>query len=361
MGLLRTEVLSEWEREPQRIEACMNTKAKNPSRLETVLSFGILSVLVLTAGVILMRQSHFNPAVLQLAADQMIGSSPAALPTSQTAAALIPLPQSVSVLTASETFGPDTLSDKIDGKAELYLSAGFKRLQSQRFSDTSTTETWMEIFIFDMASQENAFAVYSSQQREDAVPAPDLARYAYRTANALYWVHGPYYVELIASEASETILNRMQALAEAFNRATPVATEAITETALFPEVGLDPQSITLIPADAFGFEKFDRVFVAEYDVNGSTLSAFVSTRESPEAATDLAAAYRTFLLTFGGEALDDGGLRDVVIVEIMNEYEIIFTRDVFIAGVHAAADKSRAVALARALDTSIEEAIRGRQ
>ena len=58
----------------------MNTKAKNPSRFETVLSFGILSVLVLTAGVILVRQSHFNPAVLQLAADQVISGSPAATP-----------------------------------------------------------------------------------------------------------------------------------------------------------------------------------------------------------------------------------------------------------------------------------------
>ena len=338
----------------------MNTKAKNPSRFETVLSFGILSVLALTAGVILMRQSHFNPAVLQLAADQVISGSPAALPASQTAVALVPLPQDVSVLTAPETFGPDTLSDKIDGKAELYLSAGFKRLQCQRFSDTSTADTWMEIFIFDMASQKNAFAVYSSQQREDAVPSPALGRYAYRTANALYWVHGPYYLELIASEASEAILNRMQTMGEAFNRATPVGTETITETALFPEAGLDSQSITLIPDDAFGFEKFDRVFVAEYHLNGSTLSAFVSARGSAEAAKDLAAAYRTFLLAFGGKAVDDGGIRDAVIVEIMDEYDIIFTRDIYIAGVHAAADRSRAVALARSLDTSIEEAIRGR-
>jgi hypothetical protein len=264
-------------------------------------------------------------------------------------------------LTAPETFGPDTLSDKIDGKAELYLSAGFKRLQCQRFSDAATAETWMEIFIFDMASQKNAFAVYSSQQREDAAPSPALGRYAYRTANALYWVHGPYYIELIASEASEAILNRMQALAEAFNRDTPVATETITETALFPKAGLDPQSITLIPTDAFGFEKFDRVFVAEYHLDGSTLSAFVSARGSPEAAKDLAAAYRAFLLAFGGKALEDDGVRDVVTVEIMDEYDVIFTRDVFIAGVHAAADKNRAMALARSLDSRIEEAIRERR
>ncbi|MFZ0133152.1 MAG: hypothetical protein WAK95_11455, partial [Desulfobacterales bacterium] len=113
----------------------------------------------------------------------------------------------------------------------------------------------------------------------------------------------------------------------------------------------------LIPADAFGFEKFDRVFVAEYRLDEATLSAFISARESAAAAAELAAAYRAFLLAFGGRAIEDGGLREAVVVEIMNEYEIIFTRGVYVAGVHAAADKNSAVTLARALDTRIGEAI----
>ncbi|MFZ0134676.1 MAG: DUF6599 family protein, partial [Desulfobacterales bacterium] len=253
----------------------MRTPAKGPSRLETRLSMAILSVLVLTLGIILIRQSQFNPAVLQPAADRMISSNPAAISAPPAVTALFPLPPSISALTAAETFDRDTLSDKIDGKAELYLSAGFKRLQAQRFSAGASPETWIEIFVYDMASHENAFAVYSSQQRDDAVPAPAVGRYAYQAANALFWVRGPYYIELIASEDSPAIAEQMQSLAAAFNRATPVETGAITETALFPQAGLNPDSITLIPADAFGFEKFDRVFVAEYRLDEATLSAFI--------------------------------------------------------------------------------------
>ncbi|MFZ0614404.1 MAG: DUF6599 family protein, partial [Desulfobacterales bacterium] len=334
---------------------------KEPSRLETSLSMMILAVLVLIFGIILGNQSHFNPAVLQPAADQIIGSAPAAPSAAPAVTALFPLPPNVSALTAAETFDRDTLSDKIDGKAELYLSAGFKRLQAQRFSAGSAPETWIEIFVYDMASQKNAFAVYSSQQRDDAVPATAVGRYAYQTANALFWVRGPYYIELIASEASPAILEQMQSLAAAFNHATPVATGAITETALFPEAGLDPKSITLIPADAFGFEKFDRVFVAEYRLDESALSAFISARGSAAEAAELAAAYRAFLLAFGGKVIEDGGLGAAVIVEIMNEYEIIFTRGVYVAGVHAAADRKSAVALARALDTRIGETTGGGQ
>ncbi len=339
----------------------MHTRAKATSRLETSLSMLILAVLAATLAIILVRQAHFNPAVLQPAADQIIGGTGAAPPAPPAATALFPLPADMSVLSAAETFDRDTLSDKIDGKAELYLSAGVKRLQAQRFSAGAAPETWIEIFVYDMASQKNAFAAYSSQQREDAVPAAALGRYAYRTVNALFWVRGPYYIELIASEASPAILEQMQSLAAAFNRATPVETGAIGETALFPEAGLDPHSITLIPADAFGFEKFDRVFVAEYRLGDSTLSAFISARESAAEAADLAAAYRAFLLAFGGRVIEDGGPGDAVTIEIMNEYEIVFTRGIHVAGVHAAADRHAAVALARALDARIGEVTGGGQ
>jgi hypothetical protein len=341
------------------INCHMNTRSRRSFWLETSLSTGLLVLLAVIAAVILMRQSHFNPAVLQLTADQVVGGRAEAPPAAPAVAALVTAPRDVTVLTAPETFDADTLSDKIDGKAELYLSAGFKRLRCQRFS--AGAESWMEIFIFDMASPQNAFAVYSSQQREDAIPTSELGPYAYRTANALYWVHGPYYVELIASEASEAMSYRMQALAAAFNRATPVAAAAITEAGLFPAHGLDPRSITLIPADAFGFENFDRVFTAAYKVDGLAMTAFVSERPSPDAAAELAAAYRDFLLTYGGKAMGDSGLSGAVVVEILEEFNIIFTRGVYIAGVHAAADRDRAAALARSLATRIEESTRERR
>ena len=63
-----------------------------------------------------------------------------------------PLPQGLKPLTAPETFKADTLSDKIDGKAELYLSAGFNRLFSQRFRDEKASDLWIEAFVYDMGN-----------------------------------------------------------------------------------------------------------------------------------------------------------------------------------------------------------------
>jgi hypothetical protein len=341
-------------RHSKRIEALMTIEAKipaKPSRTEKRLSLGILTLLALIAAGIFAVQSDYNPAVVQLFSESATSGQPTA--ATGAPAAMIPLPKGLSALTPPETFESRTLSDKINGKAELYLSAGFKQLQSQRFGDDSAPERWFEIFVFDMVTQDNAFAVYSSQQREDAVPV-NLGAYAYRTANALFWVRGPYYIELIASEDSEDVRKSMLRIAESYNKTTAADNRSVMETDLFPPEGLDRKSITLIPADAFGMEKLDRVLVADYTIEGTLLSAFISNRGSPEAAMRLAEDYRQFLIAFGGKTVETG---EIFIVEILGAYEIIFTRGPYMAGIHEAIDRGRAMELARSLQTSIEDNI----
>ena len=157
---------------------------------ETILALCVLASLTVIAAGMAMVQSRFNPAVvnfLQGAADRAKG--PAAAPA--TAEPILPLPEGMSLLTPAERFDRETLSDKIDGKAELYLSAGFIRLDSQRLALAGQPDLWVEVFIYDMGSFENAYAVFSAQRRADATML-DFAEFAYRAENALFFVHGPY-------------------------------------------------------------------------------------------------------------------------------------------------------------------------
>lgn len=322
-----------------------------PSRTEKLISLFVLTILALIAAGIFAVQPDYNPAVVQLFSEPARTGEPRRAET-----AIIPLPEGVAALTAPETFTPLTLSDKINGKAELYLTAGFKQLKSQRFGDPSAPDRWFEIFVYDMAAPDNAFAVYSSQMREDGITA-DLGPYAYRTANALFWVHGPYYLELIAAEDSESSRRLMQEIAESFNQATASGTRTVMETDLFPTRGLDSKSIVLIPGNAFGMEKFDRVLVAEYAIEGLSLTAFISNRGTAEAAARMAEEYRQFLVAFGGQAAAVGNGH---IIDILDAYEIIFTQGPYVAGIHEASDREKALELARSLQSGIEDAI-GRQ
>ena len=340
----------------------MNPVKKRINRHETYLSLAILLVLVAIGTIVFKQQFRFNPAINAVDASLPKAAGSGRSPAETVIDTLVQLPQNLSPLTPPEVFDPDNLSDKINGKAELYLSAGFIQLQSQRFKFQSNPALWIEVFIYEMGTHENAFAVYSAQMRDDGLPL-EMGRYAYRTQNALYWVHGPYYSEFIASEASPSAIAAMQNIAETFNRSRTVQSAAIAEPDLFPPSGLNRDSISMISDDAFGFNKLDRVFVGEYIIEGENLTAFLSDRKSPTAADRLAADYLAFLTQFGGKDITpeaELGIHGAVMVEILGAYDIFFSRGDYFAGVHEATDKIQAIRLAAKLAERLKGAVRAK-
>ncbi|MBM4397772.1 MAG: hypothetical protein FJ087_19045, partial [Deltaproteobacteria bacterium] len=68
----------------------------------------------------------------------------------------------------SERFGPDTLSDKINGRADFYLDAGFVGLTCAVVASGTHRDLRFEACDYDMGSFRGAFSVYSRQVRPEA-------------------------------------------------------------------------------------------------------------------------------------------------------------------------------------------------
>jgi Family of unknown function (DUF6599) len=318
--------------------------ARTPGKTETLIGYAILLVLVVTAGGLFLTQFHYNAAVLTPSALQPDSSS--------SSVALRPdlgAPEGLVALSQPETFGPETLSEKIDGKAELYLSAGFVQLLTQRFSRKGNPQAWLEFFLYDMGSSKNAFAVYSVQRREDGQRI-DLGDFAYTTEDALFLVHGQYYAEVIAPALGKAATEILPALGRGVVEKVKARREGITELALFPAEHLKRETISLLAADAFGFDRFRLVFTAQYRLGDTELTAFLSQQARPAEAGELAAAYHQFLLNNGGKEVKPGpGLSDVHMVELFGTYELVFSRGPVLAGVHGAENREAAEQLARIL------------
>ena len=183
----------------------------------------------------LVAQGHFSPPV------QVAGSLALASPSPAEPAAAVLFetwPAGMSPMGPAETFSVSTLSDKIDGKGELYLSAGFVRLVCQRARVGSGPDSWVEFFAYDMGSPPNSYSVWSSQKRPDASDA-GIGDYSYRAENELCVVHGPYYVEVVGADAGDANRAAAESLARAFVAKTHVQAHANlqTEQALFPQGG----------------------------------------------------------------------------------------------------------------------------
>jgi hypothetical protein len=332
---------------------------KNTAPQQTFLSLIILGVLAVISGGVFWVHFNYNPAVQQMSFGLLDnGTKKGAAPPTSDEKSLISLPSGQSPLTPLETFDTATLSDKINGKAELYLSAGFIRLHSQRFTSEAAGDVWMEVFVYDMQSAQNAFSVFSAQRREDARTL-DLGNYAYQTQNAIFFAHGPYYVEIVATDVSETIIQAMITFAEAFIAKHPIKSQTIGEKELFPREGLIQKSISLVSADAFGYDRFDQIFTASYKLQDAELMAYYSRRKTSQEAEELASSYRDFLTAFGGNpAESDLGIKTAGMIHILDTYEIVFSHGPYLAGVREATDRQSAKELALRLFNRIKEASR---
>jgi hypothetical protein len=257
---------------------------------------------------------------------------------------------------ALEKFNAENLSDKIDGKADLYLDAGFVSMQCQRFSLGGKSEASFEAFVYDMGTPRNAFAVFSAQRRENAKKVA-LGDFAYRTSDALFFAHGQYYVEVLTGTKDADAVEAAMEFARGFVNKTATTHETIRELALFPVEHLREDSIVLLAKDAFGFARFDNVFTAVYDIDGKEVTAFLTIRNGAGEANELAHSYHDFLLQNGGTAVISGSSTERTI-NLMDAFEVISVRGNVVLGVHAAGSKEAALRLVAALRKHDAEATR---
>lgn len=327
-----------------------------PSLRERCLSVSLLAVLAVIALAVAAIQFRYDTGSWRERTLQAARPPESSLPNDANTGLAV---AGLQPMTSPEHYNAVRLSDKIDGKAELYLSAGFEGLETRRFAVAAQPSRWMEIFIYEMRRNDGAFAVYSQQRRGQAQPL-DLSADAYRSANGIFLVQGRYYVEIIASDAADATLAQMTALARAFIRQHPAAASArADERTLFPQDDLVADSIALTPEHAFGFEPFNRLFSAQYRTQAGAAAAFLSRRASTAEAAELADAYIAFLLEYGGMRIDPpAGAPPVVIIEIMDMVEIVFHDGDMLAGVHEADDLTYALALAEKLYRNVKEADR---
>lgn len=331
------------------------------SKTETVISVLLLILLVLIAAGIFFKQFHYDAARVDIAL--AVAELPVAeLPVAEAAEAGIDfvslLPAGFSKMTEAETFERDTLYVKIDGKADLYLQSGFKKLSCLRFVSGEDEKLWAELYLYDMGTTRNAFAVFSVQRRPNA-SALALSRFSYEAENAVFFVSRMYYAEIIAADESEKLHNAILSVAQNVAKLFPAGPDLLGELKLFPEKDLVANSFKLHLTSTFGFGGLDNTFTAKYTLGDETITAFLSQRKNAEQASQLAGNYYQFLIDNGATAKSavNNNLAGKVL-DFYDSIEIIFVSGRFMLGVHEAYDQSSAEKLALMLKDNVSEAVK---
>lgn len=319
--------------------------------------YGVLAVLAMVALWLFLSQAQFNPAVIvamnhpkgagRLLTGQQEGAA------SQTASFLADL-QGYSALSTVESYTPETLSDKIDGKAELYLASGFQEMSCRSFAAGDASQARVETFLYAMESPKDAFAVFSGQRRQGA-EALSLSPNAYATENAVFLTSGRFYIELVADKASPEIRPALEALAQSLLSVLPRDDSQSADADLFPAKGLKKDSLRLAVTDALGMEGLENVYTAEYSMARGEAGAFLAVRASAEEAKAQAQAYSAFLAANGfKDAQAPAPLAGVKVMALDNLVQVVMSKGSILAGVHDASSPEAALELATELAASLE-------
>ncbi|KHK02671.1 hypothetical protein NY78_2028 [Desulfovibrio sp. TomC] len=332
----------------------------------------VLACLAAVAVWLGLAQARFSPAVLvALTPPKSIaapGGDAAAARVFATAGLLTTL-AGATPAGAIESYDPVTLSDRIDGKAELYLAANFKEMSCRTV--TLPNGARVDASVYAQAGPADAFAVLSAQRRQGSRPLPALAPDAYATPNAVYFTRGGHYVELTADRADPDTMAGLETLGATLFAALPAEAPSLAGQAdaparpdpktLFPPEGLTADSVRLAVSDAMGMAGFSNVYTAEYVLPTGAATALLAERDSPAQAAAEARAFAAFLGQNGYAAapLPPDAPRlpaDAVLLAADGSYEILWTRGSLLAGVHDALSRPAALALAQTLADALEKA-----
>jgi hypothetical protein len=210
---------------------------------------------------------------------------------------------------APSLHGPTTLSDYIDGGAELYLSYNFKGALSQKYKGAGPDE--IAVDVFDMGSSYDAFGVFAHSREALSNLVGQGSEYA---AGLLTFWKDRYYVSILAYPETpakkEIVLSLGRAIAGAIPRegALPPILEQL------PPVGLAPESVRYfhhhIWLNSFQFVSNDNVLdiahdtpaaLGSYKRDGSGIVLLVVQYPTPARAEAAAARFRKDVL---GGAVD---------------------------------------------------------
>lgn len=180
----------------------MTASARPVSRAERRISYALLALLPVIAMLVYLKGQRYDPAVF--APDPSLlaepGSAPAPLPRADGLLADITDPEWHADGDV-ERFTADTLYQKIDGRADAYLTRGFRALAFVSFTNG---RDFIDVFAYDMTTPGQAAAMLVSERPPQAA-AGDLGPDSYRADASRFFTEGRYYVQVVASDRGRAL------------------------------------------------------------------------------------------------------------------------------------------------------------
>lgn len=206
----------------------------------------------------------------------------------------------LSPMGPTENYVPDTLYEKINGRAPAYMEYNFQQLTSRSYTIDAIPGEFIDIYLFRMDSPLNAFGIFSAE-RDDSGTQLAFVADGYESEMGYFLRHGDIYVQTVASSTQPEVMQLAKSYTEALVKSLPANDSGMEGRNYLPTENQITGSLTYINDNAYGQASLSAVFEAKYDFGGQELTYFVKSCADPAEASKIWESVLGFYSSYGSE------------------------------------------------------------
>jgi hypothetical protein len=245
-----------------------------------------------------------------------------------------------------EKFEPANLYDKIDGRAEYYISYDLVWAIFGSFRNSTDNHFSIELSIFNMLNPTNAFGAFSGE-RSIGASQLKFGRESYYSEPNYYIWSGQYYIQISASDRDDELNRVCLELAEKLTKDLYDSGQPVWGLNALPVNNLVPQSVQYFLVDALGHIFLKDTYTAKYYFENIEVPVFLSHQNSYESGGIVLSKFKEFADKHGkgNESISRNGI-EILVCDMGKYYDIIFQKGLIVAGVTGLSDKNLAISAA---------------
>jgi hypothetical protein len=177
-----------------------------------------------------------------------------------------------------ERYTPESMYDKINGRSELYLSYGTTGMAYRQFAGAGGD---FEIFLYDMTEPVRAYGVFGIERFEEG-DALDIGEDGYRSRGDIFFRKGRFYATIATMGEGAELEKATEAVARALAERLEGGASEIWGEEFFMEKAFPGRKVKYFHSDAMSLDFMSETFTADVEVNGVSVTYFVSRPGSKE-------------------------------------------------------------------------------
>lgn len=189
-------------------------------------------------------------------------------------------------------FDQDTLSDRIDGEAELYFPYGFDRMAAARYDSGKNPGTGLDVEIYRMGSTLDAFGMFANY-RQKAGAGLTIGAESNLSASQLFFYQGRHFVHIQVTGAAAASPDTMAECGRAVASRLPGAAKRPPELSVFDRPEVIRGTERYLPQSLLGYDFLNKGIMADAVVEGTNLQLFLLLENTAETASQTFNHYRS--------------------------------------------------------------------